>query len=282
MSLSTMKTGERCSTIKGRVRWSLVSLCLLCSFIHVGSLEAQNWARTYGGGENDEAVAVRQTPDGGFIVAGNSESFGAGESDFWLMKLGVSGDIQWQKVYGNITANRLVDMDVTADGGYVLIGSDFWVIRLEATGDIIWQRLYGGTGHLEASAIEQADDGGFIAVGRTNAYGAGGYDMLALKLSGAGVIECERTYGFGDDEGANDVDSLPSGELPETAPPQEAADGWAKPPGARRAAVGGRAVGTAANAVASSTSARGHQHLCRRCGPREFRGGRWNRFLFGN
>jgi hypothetical protein len=66
------------------------------SFVY---LNAQ-WARTYGGSSGDGAYSIQQTSDGGYIVAGYNYSFGAGESDFWALKLSSTGIIEWQRTYG--------------------------------------------------------------------------------------------------------------------------------------------------------------------------------------
>ena len=58
------------------------------------------WQKTYGGSETDQAIAVQATADGGYILAGNTDSFGAGDMDVWYVKLDASGNVLWQKTYG--------------------------------------------------------------------------------------------------------------------------------------------------------------------------------------
>ena len=58
------------------------------------------WARTYGGSDAESAEAIQQTSDGGYIVAGRTRSFGAGNYDTWVLKLNSDGSIAWQKTYG--------------------------------------------------------------------------------------------------------------------------------------------------------------------------------------
>ena len=58
------------------------------------------WARTYGGGKDDVAYSVQQTSDGGYIVAGKTKSFGAGDADFWVLKLLPNGTVEWERTYG--------------------------------------------------------------------------------------------------------------------------------------------------------------------------------------
>ena len=58
------------------------------------------WQKTYGGSGYDDAYSIQQTSDGGYIVAGDTYSFGAGSGDVWVLKLDQCGNITWQKTYG--------------------------------------------------------------------------------------------------------------------------------------------------------------------------------------
>ena len=77
-----------------------VSVVLLVLWILAGTNAQATWSRTYGGNGNEEARAVRQTSDGGFIVAGVTSSFGAGGTDMWVIKLDGGGNVQWERTYG--------------------------------------------------------------------------------------------------------------------------------------------------------------------------------------
>ena len=80
------------------------------------------WAKTYGGTGDDYADSIQQTSDGGYIVAGRTESYGAGNSDFWILKLETDGTVDWQKTYGG-TGNDYPDsIQQTSDGGYIVAG----------------------------------------------------------------------------------------------------------------------------------------------------------------
>jgi len=139
------------------------------------SLNAQ-WARTYGGGGNDEAWSIQQTSDGGYIVAGLTESFGAGSSDIWILKLSSTGTIEWQRTYGGSSYDTAHSIQQTSDGGYIVAGdtqtfgagsADYWIIKLFPNGDIEWQRTYGGGSYDTAHSIQQTIDGGYIVAGNT-------------------------------------------------------------------------------------------------------------------
>ena len=122
------------------------------------------WQKTYGGRLDDQAVSIQQTTDGGYVVAGETQSYGAGDWDVWLLKLDSSGAIQWQKTYGGrwLEATSSDPIQQTADGGYVVSGrtesfgaggSDLWVLKLDGQGAIQWQKTYGGQEDDLARAI---------------------------------------------------------------------------------------------------------------------------------
>ena len=113
------------------------------------------WQNTYGGSDVDRGYSIRQTIDGGYIIAGHTESFGSGLDDIWLLKLGSSGTIEWQKTYGGADDDGAFSVQQTSDGGYIVSGAtksfgagstDIWVLKLDAFGDITWQKTYGGEG----------------------------------------------------------------------------------------------------------------------------------------
>ncbi|MEF3167805.1 MAG: hypothetical protein K6360_00495 [Deltaproteobacteria bacterium] len=83
---------------------------------------AQQWAKTYGGTSHDVANSIQQTSDGGYIVAGWTSSFGAGDWDFWVIKLDASGNVAWQKTYGGTSCDEAFSIQQTSDGGYIVAG----------------------------------------------------------------------------------------------------------------------------------------------------------------
>ncbi|NQT79176.1 MAG: hypothetical protein HQ555_02125 [Candidatus Aminicenantes bacterium] len=168
----------------------------------VGHIE---WQRTYGGSNFDVAKSIQQTFDGGYIVAGRTLSFGAGDNDFWILKLSTNGEIEWQKTYGGIDNDYPKSIQQTNDGGYIVAGStssfgagdnDFWVLKLSPNGEIEWQRTYGGSNPDGAFSIQQTNDGGYIVAGNSSSFifppfpyqSDNKTDILILKLSSNGDI----------------------------------------------------------------------------------------------
>jgi len=80
------------------------------------------WSRTYGGADRDLANCVVNASDGGYLMAGVTESFGAGGTDFWLVKVTSSGVMQWNKTLGGSQDDFAWCVVATSDGGYAIAG----------------------------------------------------------------------------------------------------------------------------------------------------------------
>jgi len=167
------------------------------------------WQKTYGGDSNDWALFIRQTYDGGYIMAGGTESFGAGKCDVWVLKLRADGTIEWQKTYGGDSSDWAFSIRQTHDGGYIVSGGttsfgdrngDIWVLKLRPDGTVEWQKTYGGDSYDWALFIRQTDDGGYIVSGKTKSFGAGEEDLWVLKLKADGTIEWQKTFGGNHDD----------------------------------------------------------------------------------
>jgi hypothetical protein len=166
---------------------------------------ASMWSKTYGGAGDDTARGETiQTSDGGYAILGETKSFGAGGSDFWLFKTDVDGDMQWNKTYGGALDEVSGDMYQTTDGGYALAGTtysfgaggeDFWLVKTGADGGAYWAKTYGGTGDERAYVMVQTSDGGYALAGYTDSFGAGNLDFYLVKTDAAGNMEWSKTYG---------------------------------------------------------------------------------------
>jgi hypothetical protein len=80
------------------------------------------WQRTYGGSDGEIAHSVRETPDGGYIVVGETDSYGHGRDDAWLVKLSASGDTMWTRAYGDWHDDAARQIQITSDGGCIVAG----------------------------------------------------------------------------------------------------------------------------------------------------------------
>jgi hypothetical protein len=167
-----------------------------------GNLE---WAKTYGGTSADFAYSVQQTSDGGYILTGYTESFGAGGRDIFLIKTDANGNLEWAKTYGGTAWDEARSVQQTSDGGYIVAGytrsfgpvwnGEFFLIKTDANGNLQWAKTYGGLGWDQASSVQQTSDGGYIVAGFTAAFGAGAYDLFLIKTDADGNVEWAKTYG---------------------------------------------------------------------------------------
>ena len=111
------------------------------------------WFGTWDGTKHDEAHSVVQTSDGGYALAGYTCFYGAGGSDFWLVKTDSAGKMQWNKTYGGAGYDEAHSVVQTRDGGYALAGGtssfgaggyDFWLVKTDSAGNMQWNKPYGG------------------------------------------------------------------------------------------------------------------------------------------
>jgi len=155
------------------------------------------WQHAYGGTGADYALSISKTSDDGFIVAGWTDSFGAGGQDAWLLRLDNTGGVIWQKAYGGKGDDVALSVGQTSDGGFIVAGftnssgaggQDAWIFKLTSTGNIVWQKTYGGPGDDHAISAEQTTDGGFVVAATTSSFGNGNSDVWILKLNPDGSI----------------------------------------------------------------------------------------------
>jgi len=163
------------------------------------------WTRIYGGTGYDYGYSVQQTLDGGYIIAGYTQSFGAGSYDVYLIKTSASGDTLWTRTYGGADGDGGFSVQQTSDTGYIITGytysfgaesTDVYLIKTDASGDTLWTRTYGGTGYDYGRSVRQTLDGGYIIAGQTRSFGAGyDDDVYVIKTNSSGDTLWTRTYG---------------------------------------------------------------------------------------
>lgn len=212
--------------------------------VKLNSLGYIQWSKCFGGTSDDAATAVRQTIDGGYIVAGSTNSNNgdvsgnhsySGFSDMWVIKLDSAGNILWQKCYGGSYSEGANAIEQTKDSGYIVCGvagspngdvvglhnsSDYWVVKLDASGNLTWQKCLGGTSYDAASAIIQTKDSGYIVAGSASSnngdvtgYHGGNGDYWIVKLTNTGTIVWQKCYGGTAQDQANSVQETFDGKI---------------------------------------------------------------------
>lgn len=151
---------------------------------------SEQWSRTFGGEYDDHFYSARQTQDGGYIIAGMTESYG---HDAWLIKTDQNGDEQWNRIFYAGGGSEALDVRETLDG-FILAGrrithegNDALLIKTDQDGNELWMKTFGGKYDDEALFVNQTTDGGYILAGTTRSYGSGNKDGWLIKVSGEPV-----------------------------------------------------------------------------------------------
>jgi hypothetical protein len=193
-----IKTSDSGYAIVGREYdvYGRSDLCLIKTNIMGDSL----WSKTYGDSNNhDMGYSVRETPDNGFIIVGGTESYGAGESDLWLVKTDENGDTLWTKTYGGSATDVGRCIQLSNDGGYIIAGwtssygagnSDVWLLKTDLNGDTLWTRTFGDSLLQRGYFVIQTADSGYIVSGyrglliKTDQYGNNIWIKTLMNSSG--------------------------------------------------------------------------------------------------
>lgn len=189
------------------------------------------WQKTLGTSNYEAGKNIISTSDGGYlIIAEKSLTIVQGQTtygttQYWIIKIGSTGIVQWEKIYGGIGSSRPSDVLQTDEGGYMVLGEtsahdgdvignhgpaereDIWLLNLTSTGDISWQKCYGGSLYERAFRIIKTSEGGYIIAGDSDSndgdlagttYYNDYTDIWILKINNFGEIEWQRNYGGSD------------------------------------------------------------------------------------
>ncbi len=182
------------------------------------------WQKTLGGTQTDRLSTIINTSDGGYALAGRTDSFGAGLDDMWVIRLDSNRNFLWQKTCGGTgtdSSNFLHLIGETPGGGLIVGGesdsfgssTDVWIVKLNAKGGTPWRKRYGGNLKDVAKALTVMSTGEIVVAGWTRSYGAGLQDNWILKLNANGTIQWEKTIGGTGDENPRDLTVMPNGDI---------------------------------------------------------------------
>lgn len=206
--------------------------------VKINANGVKQWDKCYGGREEDEMYALKQTADGGYIFAGTSESgiggdktqASKGEDDYWVIKTDANGIKQWDKDFGGDEDDYLYSLDQTKDGGYILGGksnsgisgdkteanwdptnetSDYWVVKITATGIKQWDKRFGGANVDVLYTLQQTNNLGYILGGFSSSglsgdksqAGQGTSDFWIVKINDRGKKQWDKRFGGTNREG---------------------------------------------------------------------------------
>jgi hypothetical protein len=199
------------------------------------------WEKSLGGSKDDFSTSIKQTKDGGYIVAGGTNSNDGDiahhqgstlTADYWLVKLDATGNKQWEKNYGGNNGDIAMSVIQTKDGGYALAGNttstngdvtnvhdtiygDAWIIKTDKLGNIQWQKTYGGSDYEQANSIQQTKDGGYVFCGWTRSNNGdvsgnhGNYDFWVVKLDSTGTLKWQKALGGSNGDLAYSIQQTP-------------------------------------------------------------------------
>ncbi|MEJ2635095.1 MAG: T9SS type A sorting domain-containing protein [Calditrichia bacterium] len=172
-----------------------VYFIMMTVFFTINGLIAQPapWQNFWGGYSLETGKSIRQTSDGGFVIAGGTYSFGAGSSDMYLIKTDSLGNTEWTRTYGG-PGDEIANAVRQTRGGYILAGlttsygaggDDIWLVRTNARGDTLWTRTYGSSGDELAVCLQVTHDYGYIIAKN---------DFSLLKTDSFGNLQWDRPY----------------------------------------------------------------------------------------
>ena len=169
--------------------------------IKTNSLGNEIWSQTYGGDDVDHGGFMQLTQDGGYIVAGTTNSFGAVEGDFYLIKTDSLGNESWSQTYGSNEEEQGTCVQQTQDGGYIIGGitgspfaSDIFIVKVDSLGNDSWSGTYDDDEIDWCYSVQQDRDGGYIIGGNKGSYYEG-IDLFLFKIDYQGNESWFSTFG---------------------------------------------------------------------------------------
>ncbi len=197
--------------------------------VKINSLGQKVWDKTFGGNFEDDLKSIISTSDGGYILAGYSNSNISGDKtensksiyyDYWVVKINSSGQKVWDKTIGGNDKDELNSIVATSDGGYILAGSsssnisgdksenskggfDYWVVKINSSGQKVWDKTIGGSNNDVLIAITSTSDGSFMLAGSSSSEisgdkienSKGGFDYWVVKINSSGQKVWDKTIG---------------------------------------------------------------------------------------
>ncbi|MBK6913603.1 MAG: T9SS type A sorting domain-containing protein [Ignavibacteriales bacterium] len=172
-------------------------------FLRLNSDGDTLWTKTYGGGGEDYGYSLKKTEDGGFIIAGTTNSYGVGEFDFYVIRIDSIGDTLWTKTFGGENNDYAWSVDITLDGGFVIAGEknafpetpDGMIIKINESGELIWEKFISTSNPEYLYSISSSADGTYSLAGYAYLNFSAGFNAWLLKLTSIGDSSWSKYFG---------------------------------------------------------------------------------------
>ncbi len=186
-------------------------ITILITFLCLGAVAQppQRFFTTFGGNGIDIGYSAKQTLDRQYIITGSTSSYGAGNTDVYLVKLDSMGQILWQKTFGGFANDVGKSVIQVPDSGYIVAGFtssfgaggyDAYILRTDKAGTLIWQKTFGGTDWDFANDLIYSPDGDIMVVGNTSSFGNGKKDGFVIKYDFLGNLVFQKYFGGIEDD----------------------------------------------------------------------------------
>lgn len=180
------------------------------------------FTKTFGGKSRDEAYSIALTPDGGYVLAGSSDSFGkTSNTRLYVVKTDADGDCVWTRTFGENKYSMAASVINALDKGYIVCGStnslgsgkqDVLLMKLDSEGNTLWVKTYGGKLDDIGNRVISTKDKGYAIIGSSDSFGLGNQDIYMIKTDADGDCVWSKTYGgLGMDQGVTIINSDDSG-----------------------------------------------------------------------
>ena len=169
---------------------------LIFSFLFSQTIPDSLWFNTYGGNLSEKAYSLIQTSDNNFVFTGNSQSFGNGYDNVYLVKTDENGNELWGKTFSRSNWDFGYSVYETFDGGFIITGQtlsdnsgnyDIYLIKTDANGDTLWTKAIDNSFYEYGRSVIQTNDGGFLITGWGQTPNSG-IKLILFKTDGNGNV----------------------------------------------------------------------------------------------
>jgi hypothetical protein len=180
------------------------------------------WTKTYGGSNDEWALDVQQTSDGGYIAGGLTNSLSGNYADVYLIRTNSTGDTLWTRIFNRQYEDYARSVSQTADGGFIIAGRsdefsggnpNMLLMKIDPNGNLLWSKTFGGPNYDEAHSVQQTTDGGYIVAGiyYNDSGGFQPYDIFLVRTDAVGDTLWSKLYGGYNGEAATAVKQTTDG-----------------------------------------------------------------------